>query len=139
MENLNNIKKQRKKIGMTQEELADHLGLQKSAIAKYENGRVKNIKRSTIQKMAEVLKCSPSYLMGWTDDEKKDDTSGNVPKSGQDGYYTNPETAKIAQEIFETPGYRILFDAARDSKPEDLQMAADLLRRLKGENSNDPC
>lgn len=63
----------------------------------------------------------------------------NVQNQGQDGYYTNPETAKIAQEIFETPGYRILFDAAKDSKPEDLQMAADLLRRLKGENSNDPC
>lgn len=59
------IKKRRLVMGYTQEELALKLGLQKSAIAKYENGRVENIKRSVISKMAEVLECSPSYLMGW--------------------------------------------------------------------------
>ena len=58
------IKKKRIEMGMTQEELAEKLGLQKSAIAKYENGRVENIKRGTIQRMSEVLNCSASYLMG---------------------------------------------------------------------------
>jgi hypothetical protein len=51
-------------------------------------------------------------------------------------YYTNPETAKIAQQIFDDSDLHALFDAARDSKPEDLLMAADLLRRLKGTNPN---
>lgn len=50
------------------------------------------------------------------------------------GYYIDDETADIAQEIFDTPELRILFDAARDSRPEDLQMAADLLKRLKKTN-----
>ena len=59
------IKEKRLLKNLTQEELAEKLGLQKSAIAKYENGRVENIKRSTIAKMAEVLECSPAYLMGW--------------------------------------------------------------------------
>lgn len=57
------IKSKRKEVGLTQEELAQKLGLQKSAIAKYENGRVKNIKRSTIAKMSEIFDCSPTYLM----------------------------------------------------------------------------
>ena len=61
------IKERRLAMGYTQEELADKLGLQKSAIAKYENGRVENIKRSIISKMAEVLECSPAYLMDWTE------------------------------------------------------------------------
>ena len=52
-------------MNYTQEELAQKLGLQKSAIAKYENGRVENIKRSIIAQMAEILECSPAYLMGW--------------------------------------------------------------------------
>lgn len=59
------IKERRLALGLTQEELANKLGLQKSAIAKYESGRVKNIKRTTILKMSEILDCSPSYLMGW--------------------------------------------------------------------------
>lgn len=46
----------------------------------------------------------------------------------------NPETAEIAQQLFEDKDLRVLFDAARDSSPEDLQMAAELLRRLKGAN-----
>ena len=57
------IKDRRTELGLTQEQLADKLGLQKSAIAKYENGRVENIKRSVIVKMAQVLECSPCYLL----------------------------------------------------------------------------
>lgn len=59
------IKEKRIQAGLTQEELAEKLGLKKSAIAKYENGRVENIKRSIIQKMSDILDCTPSYLMGW--------------------------------------------------------------------------
>ena len=61
------IKQRRISMGYTQDELASKLGLQKSAIAKYENGRVENIKRSIIEKMANILECKPSYLMGWDD------------------------------------------------------------------------
>lgn len=64
------IKERRTSLGFTQEELATKLGLQKSAIAKYENGRVKNIKRTVILRMAEVLECPPSYLMDIDDDRK---------------------------------------------------------------------
>ena len=49
-------------------------------------------------------------------------------------YYINKETKEIAEYLHSNPNCKILFDAARDSKPEDLQMAADLLLRLKGTN-----
>lgn len=70
MEMSERIKERRLFMGYTQEELGEKLGLQKSAIAKYENGRVENIKRSVIANMARLLECSPSYLMGWEEDEK---------------------------------------------------------------------
>lgn len=62
MDMADRIKERRIALGLTQEELGNKLGLQKSAIAKYENGRVENMKRSVIAKMAKVLECSPSYL-----------------------------------------------------------------------------
>lgn len=49
--------------GMTQEELGEILGVQKSAIAKYENGRIVNIKRSTLKKISDVLDIRPSELI----------------------------------------------------------------------------
>lgn len=73
------IKTRRIFMGFTQEELGEKLGLQKSAIAKYENGRVENIKRSIIANMAKVLDCSPAYLMGW--DEAEENISYNKDSS----------------------------------------------------------
>lgn len=57
------IKKARLERGLTQQELGDIVGVQKSAIAKYESGRVVNIKRSTLQKIAKALSIRPSELV----------------------------------------------------------------------------
>ena len=57
------IKKARLERGLTQQELGDIVGVQKSAIAKYENGRVVNIKRSTLQKLAAALDLRGSDLV----------------------------------------------------------------------------
>lgn len=61
------IKMLRINAKMTQEELGEKLGVQKSAIRKYEKGEVENIKRSTIKLMAELFDVSPCYIMGWED------------------------------------------------------------------------
>ena len=65
------IKALRDEYGFTQDELGEKLGVQKSAIAKYENGRVENIKRSTIVKMAKIFDCDPCYILGYTDQRRK--------------------------------------------------------------------
>ena len=57
------IKSARLSKGMTQQELGDMLGVQKSAIAKYESGRVVNIKRSTLKKISDILGIRPSELV----------------------------------------------------------------------------
>lgn len=57
------IRKARLERGLTQQELGDIIGVQKSAIAKYESGRVVNIKRNTLQKIAGVLNMRPSELV----------------------------------------------------------------------------
>lgn len=47
------------------------------------------------------------------------------------GYYINPETAEIAQKIYEDQELRALFDAAKDADPEDLQAVHAMLKALK--------
>ena len=57
------IKEARMSKGLTQEELGKLVGVQKSAVAKWENGRVVNIKRSHLQKLAIALDMKGSDLI----------------------------------------------------------------------------
>ena len=75
------IKQLREKNGMTQEELGEYLGVQKSAIRKYEKGSVENIKRTSIKKMADLFKVSPAYLMCF--DEPKEEASTSLTEEQQ--------------------------------------------------------
>lgn len=61
------IRKLRKEHGMTQEELGARLGVQRAAVQKYEKGTVKNIKRDSLIRLAEILDTTPEYLLGWDD------------------------------------------------------------------------
>ncbi len=65
------IKQLRIANGLTQEELGKYIGVQKSAIRKYEKGEVQNIKRNSIQILSNLFGVSPSYLMCIEDEETK--------------------------------------------------------------------
>lgn len=82
-------------------------------------------------KIANFLGVSVEYLM-----------TGKEPE-GNGKYYFNEETAKVAQEIFENKELRALFDATRDSDPEDLRalhnMALALKRKERGSDDDTGC
>lgn len=65
------IKKRRKELGLTLAELADMVGLRDATIQRYESGEIPNIKKDMVMKLAKALKCSPGYIMGWTDREEE--------------------------------------------------------------------
>lgn len=68
--------------GLTQEELGKYIGVQKSAIRKYEKGEVKNMKRTSIQTLSNLFKVSPSYLMCLEEEENllnKKSTTTTIP------------------------------------------------------------
>lgn len=67
------IKRLRIENDMTLEELGDKVGVGKSTVRKWENGIIANMKRDKIAKVASVFDVSPSYLMGWDNDEKQED------------------------------------------------------------------
>lgn len=113
------IKELCKRNGTTISALEKELGFGRGSLSKIDKHRPSNEK---LQKIAEYFGATVDQLTGVQTDEQPD------------GYYINEDTARIAQQIFEDPYLRILFDAAGDSRPEDIQMAADLLKRLKKTN-----
>ena len=112
-----NIKKRREELGMSQETLAKLVGYtNRSTIARIEHGDI-DLPQSMITKFAHALQTSPSLLMGWEWDE---------PES----YYLDPEVAEMAQELYERPEMRVLFDASRKATREDIEQVAIILERL---------
>ena len=65
------IKKCRKNLSMSQEELAIKLNTTKQAIYKYESNIVTNIPMDKIEVMSSIFGVTPSYLMGWDDKNSK--------------------------------------------------------------------
>lgn len=91
--------------GMTQEELGAILGVQKSAVAKYESGRVVNIKRSTLKKIADVLGIRPSELIFDGSPEEAADlhariiTDVDLVDALKDYYKLSPENQKMVRDL----------------------------------------
>lgn len=107
--------------GYSQADLARHMKVTTATTAKWCTGQ-------TLPRIDKV-----QSICNWLG-IKKTDLLEDGTDSEKDRYYINPETAKIAQQIYDDPDLHALFDAAADSAPEDMQMAADLLRRLKKTN-----
>jgi transcriptional regulator with XRE-family HTH domain len=129
------IKECRQKNNLTQEELANKLGLKKSAIAKYENGRVENIKRNIIEEMAKIFDVKPSYLMGWDsnitiDIRNKEDTYktllayynalSNYNKTRADNYIKNLFSIQQSdEEVLNAAHQRTDIDIPKDVDTSD--------------------
>lgn len=62
------IKEKRVEFGFTLEDVAQELGLTKSTIQRYEKGTIQSLKLPVIEALARVLKVSPAWLCGKTDD-----------------------------------------------------------------------
>ena len=53
--------------GLTLEQVAQHVGVGRSTIRKWETGMIENMRRDKIAKLAAALHTTPGYLMGWED------------------------------------------------------------------------
>lgn len=62
-----NIKNRRLELELTLDTVSKRLGVSKPTIQRYESGVISNIPPDKIEKLAEILKTTPAYLMGWED------------------------------------------------------------------------
>ena len=114
------IKERRQQLGLTMKEVAEAVGVSEATVSRWESGDIENMRRDKIAKLAEALKVSPAVLMGWEDNG----TQSDVP------YYLDEETAEIAQEVYDRPELKILFDASRKASKEDIQFVVEMIDRM---------
>lgn len=104
------------KNGKTQLQLADYMNVSQATVSNWCKG-LKMPRMDKIDKLCAFFSCSRSDLI-----EKPKD----IPM-----YYESDETREIAQEIFEKPELRSLFDVAKDIPPERLKAHIEFMKSLK--------
>lgn len=72
------IKELRTQLGLSQVEFAEKINVSKQTLYKYENNIITNIPSDKIEAAAKVGQVSPSYLMGW------DENNGLTEKDNKD-------------------------------------------------------
>lgn len=100
----------RDKMGVKDMDVSRALGFHPSVISDWKRGKA-NPKYDKLKQIADYFGVSVEYL-----------TTGEK----QEGYYINPETAEMAQELFDNKELRLLFDVAKDVTPEQLKLLHDL-------------
>ena len=62
-----NIKRCRRELDMTLENVAKEVGVSRQTLSRYETGVIGNIPSDKIEALAKVLHTTPAYLMGWAE------------------------------------------------------------------------
>ncbi|TKL05331.1 helix-turn-helix domain-containing protein [Enterococcus sp. ARL09-542] len=62
------IKLRRKELKLSADVVAEKLGVSRSTIFRYEKGDIEKLPTNILGDIAEILKTTPAFLMGWEDD-----------------------------------------------------------------------
>lgn len=117
------IKKRRKEIGLSAEQIAEKLGVSPATIYRYESNDIMNMRIDKLEPIAKVLRTTPAYLMGW--DEAKENNTDNQQRQLLSNYnkLDNTDQNKLvdySEELVNSDKYKeefILGVAARNGAP----------------------
>lgn len=58
---------------LTLEQVGDYVGVSKATVLKWESGKIKNMRRDKIVRLAEILGTTPGDLIGWKPESSQKD------------------------------------------------------------------
>lgn len=100
----------------TQLDLANHLGVSASAVSAWCRG-AKIPRMDKVDAMCKYFGIKRSDLM-----EDKNSKSNS--------YYLNDDARDLAEFLYSNPEYRVLFDATRKVKKDDIQFVKEMIDRV---------
>ena len=106
------IKALRQEKGLTLEQVADVVGVGRSTVRKWETGMIANMRRDKIADLAKALGTTPAYLMGWDEDDTKNESSPS--------------------ELQLTEGEKVLLDLFNRVPKDQQQMVLQMIRAALG-------
>lgn len=113
------LKYYRMRDGLSQSELAKKIGVSPSTISMYEVGQ-REPDFETEEAIADLFNTDLNTLRG-RDME-------------QPPYYFDKDASNAAQFLYENPEYKVLFDATRRVKKDDIQFVKEMIDRLSNKD-----
>lgn len=103
----------------TQNDLAQYMGVTQATVSNWCKG-IKVPRMSKIDKICSYFNINRSDLM--------EERTNNIDDAS---YYLDPDAETLAQEIYDRPELKVLFDATRNVSKDDIQFVVDMLDRMK--------
>lgn len=116
-----NVKSIAKSKGYSINQLEKELGFARSYISKFQEIAPSIDK---VQKIADFLDVSVDYIINGD----HADTTADMT------YYKNDDAREMAQFMFDHPEYKVLFDATRNVKKDDIEFVKEMIERFTGNN-----
>lgn len=119
-----NLTKFLNRSGKSQIDLADYMEVSQATVSNWCKG-LKLPRMDKIDKICSFFGINRSELMN-------DDS--DTPQ-----YYLNDDARDLAQFMFENPEYKVLFDASRRVKREDIEFVKQMIDRMRGDVDDTGC
>ena len=103
-------------------ELSKKTGIPNTTLSTLLKGRTDKIDIVKLRTICETLGCSLDYILNDNYEIENDD---------KPIYYLNSEVAEYAHELAQNEDLKMLFDAARHIKKEDMQLVYNMIKRFK--------
>lgn len=110
---------------MTQLELSKRLGVGTTSVYNWCNG-IKTPRMDKVDAMCSIFGCKRSDLIS----EKEEH---------EESYYFNEDARELAEFMFKNPEYKVLFDASRKVKKEDIAFVKQMIDRMRGDSDDTGC
>jgi|GEM_PF-970011 len=118
------IKKQMEKNNIGNKELALRSGIPLRTVNNIISGLTENPTLDTLRALSRALNCTLDDIINEYDEVNR-------------SYYLDPDSARIAQEIYENPKLKLLFDATRKVDPEDLELISKMVSKMVKEENGE--
>lgn len=102
-------------------DIVNDLHIPFSTVSNWINGE-KMPRMGKVEMLAEYLVCKKSDLI--------EDKGDEVPEA----YYLDDEAKELAEFLYKNPEYKVLFDATRKVKAEDVEFVKQMIDRMGGDN-----
>lgn len=114
------LKHRREELNLSQEEVAVYVGVNRSAVSRWEKGIIKNMGVDKLKKLSTILRFDPMLLINDEDEEKDSFTYFNDPT----------EAMRFLLEQNVIMGFNGL-DITKLSEDEQIEYANEMLNHLK--------